>query len=90
MKTNFQKVKEFHETFELDINTTPQFNVFTKNPKLVKLRMDDLSKSEYDIVLEQDNYAKYKKVKKIYKKRWGSILHQSYFIWCSSVCFCTR
>jgi len=39
MKTNFQKVKEFHETFELDINDKPQFDVFTKNPKLVKLRM---------------------------------------------------
>ena len=39
MQTNFQKAKEFHQIFELDINDKPQFDVFNKNPKLVKLRM---------------------------------------------------
>ena len=39
MQTNFQKVKEFHETFELDVNDKPQYHVFDENPQLVKLRM---------------------------------------------------
>nr|QBK89477.1 MAG: phosphoribosyl-ATP pyrophosphohydrolase [Mimivirus LCMiAC02] len=40
MKTNFQKVREFHEAFELDINDEPYKDVFDKNPKLVTLRKD--------------------------------------------------
>jgi len=39
MKTNFEKVREFHEAFELDINDEPYKDVFDKNPKLVNFRM---------------------------------------------------
>ncbi len=40
MKTNFEKVREFHEAFELDINDELYKDVFDKNPKLVTLRKD--------------------------------------------------
>ena len=38
MKTNFEKVREFHEVFGLDINDEPYKDVFDKDPKLVNLR----------------------------------------------------
>ena len=38
-KTNFQKIKEFHDTSGLDNNDTPQLDVFD-NKSLVKLRLD--------------------------------------------------
>ena len=38
-ETNFEKVKEFHKTFGLDVHNEPYKKVFDENPKLVKLRM---------------------------------------------------
>tara|TARA_Y100000590_G_scaffold468679_1_gene652534 strand:- start:1707 stop:2210 length:504 start_codon:yes stop_codon:yes gene_type:complete len=42
-KTNFQKIIDFHHEFGLDSHTTPNPNVYTENPKLVKLRWDLIS-----------------------------------------------
>jgi len=39
-KTNFEKVKEFNETFGLPTFTKPQLDVVTKHPNLTKLRQD--------------------------------------------------
>lgn len=39
-KTNFKKVAHFNEIFGVDRYSTPQPNVFTKNPNLVKLRLN--------------------------------------------------
>jgi len=49
-----------------------------------EIDMDDLSKSEYDIVLEQDNYAKYKKVKK-YIKKGGAVFSTSHTLFGAAV-----
>lgn len=38
-KTNFQKVSNFNKAFGVDRNDTPQPDVFTKNPKMVELRL---------------------------------------------------
>jgi predicted HAD superfamily Cof-like phosphohydrolase len=38
-KTNFQKVSNFNKVFGADRYDTPQPNIFTKNPKLVELRL---------------------------------------------------
>ena len=38
--TNFEKVKEFSRSFEVLHFDTPQPNIFTQNPDLVKLRLD--------------------------------------------------
>jgi predicted HAD superfamily Cof-like phosphohydrolase len=37
-QSNFQKVGDFHEKFEHTINTEPQTNIFTTDPKLLSLR----------------------------------------------------
>jgi predicted HAD superfamily Cof-like phosphohydrolase len=39
MSTNFQKVKEFNAAFGLQNGESPDADVFTENPKLVKFRM---------------------------------------------------
>lgn len=39
MTTNFDKVREFHEQFELASHDTPQRNIFDEDPKTVKLRI---------------------------------------------------
>jgi predicted HAD superfamily Cof-like phosphohydrolase len=39
-KTNYQKVVEFNEVFGVPVAKEPQLEVFDKDPKLVKLRMD--------------------------------------------------
>jgi len=39
-KTDFQSVKEFNNTFGVPVYETPQHDIFTENPMLVKLRMD--------------------------------------------------
>ncbi len=41
-----------------------------------KINMDELRKSEYDAIKEQDNYAKYKKTKK-YLKKGGQVFATS-------------
>ena len=38
-KTNFQKVVEFNKVFGVPVSTEPQKDVFSKDPKLVNLRM---------------------------------------------------
>jgi predicted HAD superfamily Cof-like phosphohydrolase len=38
--SNFDKIREFHETFNHPNEKTPQLNVFKDKPKLVKLRLD--------------------------------------------------
>lgn len=38
-KTNFKKVSNFNKVFGADCYSTPQPNVFTKNPKLLDLRL---------------------------------------------------
>ena len=45
-KTNFQKLREFHETFEMDIRDTP-YNELFDDHKLLNLRMK-LIKEEWD------------------------------------------
>jgi predicted HAD superfamily Cof-like phosphohydrolase len=37
-QSNFQKVGDFHEKFEHTINTEPQTDIFTTDPKLLSLR----------------------------------------------------
>lgn len=39
-KTNFQKVRDFHHTFNHPDEPKPRLDVFKENPKLVKLRLD--------------------------------------------------
>lgn len=39
-RTNFQKVKDWNKTFGIVVNGEPQNDVFTKDPSLVKYRMD--------------------------------------------------
>ena len=39
-KSNFEKVAEFHNSFGLPNNSELQKEVFTKDPKLTKLRLD--------------------------------------------------
>ena len=39
MKTDFQNVKVFSETFGVPVFEEPQYDIFEKNPKLVELRM---------------------------------------------------
>ena len=38
--SNFDKIKEFHNTFGLPVETTPRLDVFDNDPKLVNLRMN--------------------------------------------------
>ena len=38
--TNFEKAKEFSRSFEVPHFDTPQTNIFTQNPELVKSRLD--------------------------------------------------
>lgn len=40
MTTNFQKVVDFNKSFDVPVSTEIDKTVFTKNPKLVKLRLD--------------------------------------------------
>ena len=42
-RTNFQKIIEFQKEFGLDSHTTPNPDVFTEKPKLVKLRWELIS-----------------------------------------------
>lgn len=37
--TNYEKVLEFNKAFGVKTNTTPQFDIFTNDPKLVEYRM---------------------------------------------------
>ena len=39
-QTNYSKVIEFNKVFGVPVSDTPQKDIFTKDPKLVKLRMD--------------------------------------------------
>lgn len=38
--SNFQKVVEFNKAFGIKTNTTPQLDIFDKDPKLVQLKLD--------------------------------------------------
>lgn len=38
--SNFQKVVEFNKAFNVKTNTTPQLDIFDKDPKLVQLKLD--------------------------------------------------
>jgi len=38
--TNFQQVVEFNNTFDIPVNDKPVLDIFEKDPKLVKYRMD--------------------------------------------------
>lgn len=38
--SNFQKVVVFNRTFDVPVHTNVQHDIWTKNPKLIKLRMD--------------------------------------------------
>ena len=49
--TNFEKVKEFSRSFEVPHFDTPQTNIFTQNPELVKSRLD-LIKEKVDELAE--------------------------------------
>ena len=40
MSTNYQKVLEFNKSFGVKTNTTPQYNLYDEDPKLVKYRLD--------------------------------------------------
>ena len=64
--TNFEKVKEFSRSFEVPHFDTPQTNIFTENPALVKLRLDLIKEEvgeladairEYDMVEVVDALA---------------------------------
>jgi len=37
--TNFQKILEFNKAFGVDTHSTPQLNIFDKDPKLVNYRL---------------------------------------------------
>jgi predicted HAD superfamily Cof-like phosphohydrolase len=39
MSSNFQKVLEFNKAFGVKTNTTPQLDIFNKDPKLVNYRL---------------------------------------------------
>ena len=39
-KTNFESIKQFHNTFGLLINDKPNHDIFEKDPKTVQLRID--------------------------------------------------
>ncbi len=54
--TNFQKVKEFNESFGLLTFDTPQTNIFTENPKLVKLRLDLITEEVSELKEAIDNH----------------------------------
>lgn len=38
--TNFEKVLEFNKAFGVKTHTSPQLDIFDKNPELVKLKLD--------------------------------------------------
>ena len=40
MASNFEKVVEFNKSFGVPTHTSVQKDIFTKDPKLVKLRLD--------------------------------------------------
>ena len=39
-QTNFESIKQFHNTFGLLINDKPNHDIFEKDPKTVQLRID--------------------------------------------------
>ena len=51
--TNFRKVCEFHDCFGLPNKTTPQTDVFDKDPKCVKLRLD-LIREELKAIIDSE------------------------------------
>jgi predicted HAD superfamily Cof-like phosphohydrolase len=53
--TNFEKVAEFHRAFGCTLNTTPQVDVFDKDPKLVKLRNSLITEERDELVEASEN-----------------------------------
>ena len=57
MSSNYQSVLEFNKSFGLPVFTEPKINIFTQEPKLVKLRLD-LIKEEVRELIEDGFQAK--------------------------------
>ena len=57
--TNFQKVKEFNETFGLPTFTRPQTNVVNEHPQLTKLRQDLITEEceEFVQAVKDNNFT---------------------------------
>lgn len=50
MTTNFEKVKEFNREFEIDVPEHVQHDLFTKDPKLVRLKIDLITEEVNELV----------------------------------------
>lgn len=48
--TNFEKVKEFNRAFEIDVPEHVQHDLFTKDPKLVRLKIDLITEEVNELV----------------------------------------
>lgn len=57
-QTNFDKVREFHTTFESAVDEDP-----FDNPELVELRIDLISEEYLEVMDELDNFLVYEDVK---------------------------
>ncbi|AYV78335.1 MAG: phosphoribosyl-ATP pyrophosphohydrolase [Edafosvirus sp.] len=57
--TNFEKVVDFNKSFGVTIHETPQHNIFTNDPKLVKFRYDLIAEevSELSDAIKQNNFV---------------------------------
>jgi len=50
MDSNFEKVKEFNRAFDVKIPTTPQNQIFTSDPALVRLKVDLITEEVDELV----------------------------------------